>query len=94
MKWLEVIEFRSIGSNRELLESHLQELIHQVNQETQTEAIKTYRRVMLETDVSIHLFHDSQNAEAQGSPLGLRLAASLKEFGLVNHGVWIEMSVK
>ena len=94
MKWLEIIEFRSVGGNRELLESHLQELIQQVGKETQMQTIKTYRRVMLDTDLSIHLFHDSKNMEQGGSPLGLRLASSLKEFGLVNHSVWTEMSVK
>jgi chlorite dismutase len=94
MKWLEIIEFRSVGGNRELLESHLQELIQQVDKETQRQTIKTYRRVMLDTDLSIHLFHDSKNMEQGGSPLGLRLASSFKEFGLVNHSVWTEMSVK
>ena len=94
MKWLEIIEFRSVGSNRELLESHLQELIQQVDKETHTQAIKAYNRVMIETDVSIHLFHDSKNVERNGSPLGLRLVSSLKEFGLVNHSIWIEMHSK
>ena len=94
MKWLEIIELRTVNSDRELLESHLQELIQQVDKETQMQTIKTYRRVMIETDVSFHLFHDSPNVERNGSPLGLRLASSLKEFGLVNHSVWTEMSVK
>ena len=93
MKWLEIIELRTVGSDRELLESHLQELIQQVDKETQMQSIKTYRRVMLDTDLSFHLFHDSKNVERNGSPLGLRLASSLKEFGLVNHSVWTEMSV-
>ena len=94
MKWLEIIELRTVDSDRELLESHLQELVQQVDKETQMQTIKTYRRVMLDTDLSIHLFHDSKNVERNGSPLGLRLASSLKEFGLVNHSVWTEMSVK
>ena len=94
MKWLEMIELRAIGSNRELLESHLQELIHQANEETNAQAIKVYSRVLIHSDVSIHLVHNSPNVEQSGSPLGLRLASSLKEFGLVNHSVWTEMSVK
>jgi hypothetical protein len=94
MKWLEIIELRTVNSDRELLESHLQELIQQVDKETQMQTIKTYRRVMLDTDLSFHLFHDSKNVERNGSPLGLRLASRLKEFGVVNHSVWTEMSVK
>jgi hypothetical protein len=94
MKWLEMIELRSVDGNRELLKSHLQQLIHQVDKEANTPAIKVYYRVMLETDVSIHLVHDSEDVEKSGgplSPLGVRLASALKEFGLVNHRVWIEM---
>jgi chlorite dismutase len=91
MKWLEVIELRSVESNRELLESQLQALMDDVDKEASKQTIKAYRRVMIETDVSFHLVHDSHHVEQNGSPLGLRLASSLKEFGLVNHRVWMEM---
>ena len=91
MKWVEIIELRAVENNQELLESQLQQLIHQVDKEANTPAIKTYHRVMLDTDVSIHLVHDSTTVERNGSPLGLRLASSLKEFGLVNHSLWVEM---
>ncbi len=91
MKWLEIIELRSVGSNRKLLESQLQELINEVDREAKNQAIKAYNRVMIETDFSIHLFHDSKKVENSGSPLGLRLASALKEFGLVNHSIWIEI---
>ena len=94
MKWIEIIELRVVENNRELLESHLQQLIHQVDKEANAPVIKTYHRVMLETDVSIHLVHDSEDVENSGGPLsslGVRLASALKEFGLVNHSVWIEM---
>jgi hypothetical protein len=91
MKWVERIELRSVESNRQLLESQLQKLIHQIEKDTPRQVIETYRRVLIDTDVSIHLVHDSQNVERDGSPLGVCLASSLKEFGLVNHSVWIEM---
>ena len=39
MKWLEIIELRSVDSNRELLESQLQKLIHDVDKETKKQAI-------------------------------------------------------
>ena len=94
MKWLEIIELRSVGRNRELLESQLQKLINEVDKETKKQAIKAYSRVMIGTDFSIHLFHDSNKVENSGSPLGLRLASALKELGLVNHSIWIEMHNK
>jgi hypothetical protein len=94
MKWLEIIELRSVDSNREWLESKLQKLIDQVDKEKKKQAIKAYTRVLIDTDFSIHLFHDSNKVENSGSSLGLRLASALKEFGTINHSIWIEMHTK
>jgi hypothetical protein len=91
MKWVEMIELRSVENNRELLEPQLQQLIHDVSKDTHAPTIKVYKRVMIDTDVSIHLVHDSTHVERSGSPLGVRLASSLQEFGLVNHNVWVEI---
>lgn len=91
MKWLEIIELRSVGTNQELLQSHLQQLINEVKREAQKQTIKAYHHVAVKADFSIHLMHDSENADSEGSPLGLRLTSALKEFGMVNHSVWIEM---
>ncbi len=91
MKWLEIIELRSVESNRELLESQLQKLINEVDKETKKQAIKVYSHTTVETDFRIHLLHDSKEADISGSPLGLHLASALKKFGLVNHSIWIEM---
>ena len=94
MKWLEIIELRSVHTKRALLETQLQKLIEDVKKEAEKQVIKTYNRVMIDADFSIHLFHDSANVKHDGSPLGLRLASALKEFGMVNHSVWIEMHCK
>lgn len=94
MKWIEVIQLRLVDSNRELLKSQLQKLIDEMDKKTKRRAIKSYSRVMIDSDFSIHLFHDSKKVENSGSPLGLRLASALKEFGLVNHSIWIEMQAK
>jgi hypothetical protein len=50
-----------------------------------------FSRVLLDTDYMIQIFHDSNKLENPGSPLGIRLANALKEFGLVNHSVWVDM---
>jgi len=91
MKWLETIELRSVDGNRKFLEPQLQKLISEVDKETKKQAIKIYSRVMIDTDFSIHLFHDSKKVESGGSRLGLRIGSALKDFGLVNHSIWIEM---
>ena len=94
MKWLEIIELRSAYGNKKLLESQLETLINEVDKETKKRAIDIYSRVMIDTDFSIHLFHDSKKVENSGSQLGLRLASALKEFGTINHSIWIEMHTK
>ncbi len=90
MKWVEIIELRSIDSDLESLESKLKKIINEVEDEIKNQA-KAYSRVQIDTDFSIHLYHDSKKVENSGSELGLRLASALKDFGLVNHSIWIEM---
>ena len=94
MKWLEIIELRTVNRNQDLLKSQLRNLINKTEQEAKKQTIKVYSRVMVDTDFSIYLFHDSKKIENNGSPLGLNLVTALKEFGLVNHSVWIEMHDK
>ena len=91
MQWLEIIELRTSDSNRKLLESRLRELINDVILETGRQGIKLYSHGIIETDFSIHIMHDSETVEHFGSRLGLHLASALREFGLVNHGIWVEM---
>ena len=88
MKWLEVIKLRSAGKNfkslRELLLS-----FDKFSQPTLVE-MKTYHHATLETDLTVHLHWESSRLEQNGSTLGLRLAQAFKEFGLVDHSIWVE----
>ena len=88
MKWLEVIKLRSAGGSLGLLE----ELLLPISGSNQRGLVemKTYRHAALETDLSVHLHWNSEMPEPTGSALGLRLAQALKEFGLVDHSVWVE----
>jgi hypothetical protein len=52
--------------------------------------MKIYRHAALETDLSVHLCWKSDQPGENGSPLGLHLGQALREFGLVDHSVWIE----
>ena len=92
MKWLEIIELRSVsvGNNKEFLERELKSLIEELNKETEQRTIKAYSRVVVDSDFSIHMFHDSKEADINGSPLGLQLVSALKGYGLINHSVWVE----
>ena len=90
MKWIEIIELRSAGSNRNQLEMLLQEFIDQVEKKSEKQTVKLYIRMKIDTDFSIHLFHDSSTLKNRGSPLCIRLVSALKPYGLVNHTIWIE----
>jgi hypothetical protein len=63
-----------------------------LDKSTQSELVemKTYRHVNLETDLSIHLHWQTERPEQNGSALGLRIAEAFKEFGLIDHSVWVE----
>ena len=91
MNWVEVIVLRSVGSNQEVLESKLRKLIDDVEKKEKREGIKVYSRELIDTDFCIHITHNFSIVDNSGSKLGLRLVAALKEFGLVNHSIWIEM---
>lgn len=88
MKWLEVIKLRSAGQGSGLLE----ELLRSIDRFGQDGLIemKTYHHASLETDLSVHLHWESGGPELNGTALGLRLAQALKDFGLIDHSVWIE----
>ena len=94
MKWLEIIELRSVESSRKLIEEQLQSLLNEFGMESKKQEMNVYRRVMIDTDIRIHLLHDSKKVKNSGSRLGLRLVSALKPFGLVNHSIWIEMHSK
>jgi hypothetical protein len=90
MKWLEIIEIRAAGGQREVVESQLQNLINEFKKEANIKAIKIYCNVILESDLSIHIFHNSPISESGCSAVCNRLVSSLKDYGLVNHTVWFE----
>jgi hypothetical protein len=88
MNWLEVIKLRSAGKGSVPLD----ELVISMSKVAQSGLVemKTYRHAALETDFSLHLYWECERMEQNGSALGLRLAQALKEFGLVDHSVWVE----
>jgi hypothetical protein len=49
-----------------------------------------YRSFTAPTDLSLHLSWSGTAIEAHGSPLGLIIAESLKDLGLLDHSAWIK----
>jgi len=90
MKWIEIIKLRVAESNRESLDQELAEIISGVNLEQGLGEIKLYRHVVVDSDLSIHLYWESERPAPQGSAAGLCLMHLLKAFGLISHSVWFE----
>lgn len=96
MKWLEIIELRSLENNNkcEMMEKDLNNLMDVMDLKVRPTDIKIYKHGAVQTDLSVHLLYDSENADINGSQLGLNLVSALREFGLVNHSIWFERNGK
>lgn len=92
MKWMEIIAVRSIASNMNVLKVLLQELMKDVNKTNKSQIIKIYDHVTVDSDFNIHLYHDSEKPEPNGSSPGRYLTSSLKKYGLVDRNVWVQES--
>ena len=94
MKWIEIIELRSVSHRYVLQELDVENFLTDASLAVKPCAINVYRHGTIETDVSIHLLYDSKQVDIYGSVLGEQLTSFLKEFGLVNHTVWVNTSQK
>ncbi len=88
MTWMEIIKLRNAGKASEALKGLLSGLT-KTDQPGLIEA-RLYRHAEWETDWTMHLHWETEQPEKNGSALGLRLSQALKEFGLIDHSIWIE----
>jgi hypothetical protein len=93
-EYLEIIELRTAGQGRVKVERVLEELIDGLKANTEREHIQVYKSLVVETDYCIHLQVLSDNASGKGSPLGLRIASTLNEYGLIYHNIWRVMTFR
>ena len=80
MKWLEVIKLQATADCSTLLDAVVQSGLTNM---------KAYRHAVLKDDFCVILYWDSEQVEKNGSMPGLRLVQSLREFGLIDHSIWI-----
>ena len=90
MKWIEIITLRSSGDVQKSLIPKLLKPVVEDKEKNGLVSMKIYRNPWIDTDMSIHLRWESTRVEQQGSAMALRLAQTLKEFGLINHSTWVE----
>ncbi len=94
MRWVEIITLRSPANiNTEFVDELLKE-VRESDSRTDTPKhlveIKIYHHSVVETDLSIHIYWDSEPGSQNKSPLGLRFSSALRNLGLLNHAVWVE----
>ncbi len=53
-------------------------------------SVRTYYHATIKTDLGIHLHLDQNENNVNVSEFGVRLATALKEYGIVEHSIWIE----
>lgn len=88
MKWVEIVKLRSVGNGPEPLKTFFSEVSR--NGQSGLAEMRIYRNAGWETDWALLLHWDSEKLQEDGSVLGIRLSQALKEFGPVDHSVWIE----
>ncbi len=91
MTWIELIHLRSIGDqNHEFINDLFNQTL-KVVQKRDSQILSIYRHQHIESDLCIVLQCKSNISVKPPSDLGIHLTSSLKEFGRVDHSVWIEM---
>jgi hypothetical protein len=94
MKWVEIINLRSPSKINGQFIDELLKGVGEPDSPTDTLKhlleIKTYYHSVVETDLSIHIYWESEAGNQHKSPLGLRIFSALRSMGLLNHSVWIE----
>ena len=87
---VEIIHLRSV--QRPSREIH-QAIAESMRTITESEPqVRLYAHLRVVGDLSVHLIHQSPGRLEHASHLGLRLAEALKQYGLVEHSVWGEIT--
>ena len=87
---LEMIIFQVAENDREDFESLMEELATEMSRKQHEVEMALYRHAALSTDVCILLKSKAGPQSSNITRMGLRLAASLKSLGLVDHTRWVE----
>jgi hypothetical protein len=90
MQWMEVVKLRIAEKNPESIEKEVMKLIKELGNNGNMKDIKLYHDAVVDNDLMVHLYWETDNAEPQGSATGLCLVHVLRDYGLISHSVWVE----
>lgn len=94
MKWIEIISIRYPGNIDTRFIDELLKGVSTCDTPNHLVEIKIYHHSVVENDLSIHIYWESEPGSQNKSSLGLRLFSALKNQGLLNHSVWIEAAAR
>ncbi len=89
-RWIEVIEVRSPQGSSEIV----RQLLHDLVDDGAAKGVDVFRRASLEGDFLVQVEHNEDPHCSNGSALGVRIAAALRQRGMVNHSVWMREPVE
>jgi len=87
----EIIEIRTSKSLQAQVEKLLQDLIEDIQGDSENTGAKLFQRMNFEVDFTFQINIDSRDISSEGSKLGQRVATIMKEHGIVNHSIWKEL---
>ncbi len=93
MRWIETIKVQSATGKEQAIENELNVLAREAQKSLNCQGLReaiVSRHVSVPGNLAIRLLWDTACPQIQGSLLGLSLAQSLRDCGLVDHSVWIE----
>ena len=90
MRWVEIITLRSSTRIDAQFVDELAKQIDKSDTPKHLVEIRVYHHSVVETDLSIHIYWESEPGSQHKSPLGLRFSSALRNLGLLNHSVWVE----
>ena len=91
MRWVEIISVRLIGEPDIPAMRGVVQAFGALSGENTPTGLRLYHHATVESDVSIHIHWNRASQDLpRKSPLGLRIADVIGEFGMVNHAIWID----
>ena len=90
MRWIENITIYSAASIRNKKSIRLLTQFTHDESFPSPEKMTIYRHSKLKNELGIMIYWESEKAITDKSTLGLQIAEILKEFGMINHYVWVE----
>ncbi len=86
MKWMEFIKVQTAQAN---VAAKLLQIIKGCSQCQGLMEARVFRHASVD-DCSVFLLWNTERPEQPGSSVGLHLCKTMKQYGLVDHSVWIE----